>query len=140
MSCTPLISILMEMLGSVLSQATIFSCFQQHLPGLSTHAINLEGKENFPKECSYSIDQFCLCSLKLGLPLRPDFASVVLQIQGFCDKICFLPLYVSVTLQYQCVVNVCRVILLGMQKHILLNYFLTMGLKIRLKSCLLCCT
>lgn len=99
---------------ATLSLATFFYCFQWHFLGLPPHTINLEGRENFPKESNYNIDQFCLYSLKLGLPSRSDFPSLVLQRQGSCDKICFLPFFVSATLQYQCVPNVCDVILLWM--------------------------
>lgn len=97
---------------ATLSLATFFYCFQWHFLGLPPHTINLEGRENFPKESNYNIDQFCLYSLKLGLPSRSDFTSLVLQRQGSCGKICFLPFFVSATLQYQCVPNVCDVILL----------------------------
>lgn len=95
------------MLESVLSLAKIFSCFQLHLPRLHTHTGNLLGRQHFPKECTCSTNKLCLCSLKLDVPLRTDFGSLVLQTQGFFGKVFSLPLYRSVTLQYRCVVNVC---------------------------------
>lgn len=107
--CNVLIKICIpvEMLESVLSLAKIISCFQLHLPRLHTHTGSLLGRQHFPKECTCSTNKLCLCSLKLVMPLRTDFGSLVLQTQGFFGKVFSLPLYGSVTLQYRCVVNVC---------------------------------